>query len=67
MRLTVDADLLEPDAVAWWKAQTPDQRGVVMQVVYELETSGLTPLPPDGCAGPVRGDGRRLGAAAGEP
>ena len=42
MKITVDATYLDEKAVAWWKAKTPAMRGVLMQAVYELETSALS-------------------------
>ena len=39
MKFTVDPTYLDEKAAAWWKAKTPAMRGVLMQAVYELETS----------------------------
>ena len=53
MKITVDATYLDEKAVAWWKAKTPAMRGVLMQAVYELETSAPSApskhLIGDGC------------------
>ena len=45
MKFTVDPTYLDEKAAAWWKAKTPAMRGVLMQAVYELETSARTAQP----------------------